>query len=52
MTMKRAIALILVSITLLSLAACGGSKKSYAEQYGYSVEDFYYKGSDGKWYPR
>lgn len=28
------------------------SDKSYAEEYGYSVEDFYYKGSDGLWYKK
>lgn len=30
----------------------GSSNKSYAQQYGYDVEDFYYKGSDGLWYKK
>jgi len=35
-----------------STCSGGGSSKSYTEQYGYSAEDFYYKGSDGLWYAR
>ena len=49
----RILALMLALSLLLALTGCGGSSnKSYAEQYGYSVEDFYYKGSDGKWYSK
>lgn len=49
--------LVCVVAAMIFFASCSdsgssSSKKSYAEQYGYSVEDFYYKGSDGLWYKK
>lgn len=54
--MKKIVSILLSILLLLSVVGFSGcsssSGKSYAEQYGYSVNDFYRKGSDGKWYPR
>ena len=48
---------VLILVIITAIVSCAGgsgsgrrNNKSYAEQYGYSVEDFYHKGSDGKWY--
>ena len=47
------IAIIIIGAAVsISSGSSGRSKKSYAEQYGYSPEDFYYKGSDGLWYKK
>jgi hypothetical protein len=46
---------VLAALLFFSTCSDSGSsrsKKSYAEQYGYSVEDFYYKGANGKWYKK
>ena len=47
---------LVVVFIVFALGSCsssgGSSSKSYAEQYGYSVNDFYNKGSNGLWYER
>ena len=44
--------IVFIVFALGSCSSSGGSSKSYAEQYGYSVDDFYYQGSNGLWYER
>ena len=62
---KKIIYIAIALIVLLSFIFSGGfsssgrssskkssSNKSYHEQYGYDVEDFYYQGSNGLWYKK
>ena len=62
---KKLTYIIIAIVVLLAFILSGGfgssgrsssrkssSNKPYYEQYGYDVEDFYYKGSDGLWYKK
>ncbi len=45
------LALIIILSTICAMGCSSKSEYTYKD-YGYSVEDFYKKGPDGKWYPK